>query len=239
VPEGAAGACPDRLADRPAACLDRSRARSGTTSRSVRLSTASRFMLHPSRRPRHRTLREGWTRAATCDSLPTGESVSAGHPRGSGCSTTRALTFSFDRRSTSSARSPTATRLDDHHRVTSSELRERGVSVTRARLQPVRGAQEASRDGHRARQRGAVPREDRRGALTFRCARRVEVRPVGPAPFYRIESRATTRRGEPLPERAPSRRDRALPGPAARSVPRSSSRPTRRKRAAGSLGGRP
>jgi hypothetical protein len=83
------------------------------------------------RPPRRRPLREGWTRAATGDGLLIGRRVSACPPRGSGCSTTRALTFSFDRRSTSSARSATATKRDDQQRGTSSELGDLRVALTR------------------------------------------------------------------------------------------------------------
>lgn len=87
------------------------------------------------RPPRRRSLREGWTRAATGDTLLIGRRVSACLPRGSGCSITRALTFSFDRRSTSSARSATATKLDDQQRGTSSELGDLRVALTTVELQ--------------------------------------------------------------------------------------------------------
>ena len=98
---------------------------------------------------------------------------------------------------------------------------EANVRVRRARLQEVRRAHEAPRDRHRARERDAVPREDRRSALTFPSARRAGGRPPGRAPFCAerrwpatrnvpqappgtgagiepTESRATARRGEPV-----------------------------------------
>lgn len=77
----------------------------------------------------HRSSRSGWTPGPTDDTLTIGVRVPARAPRGLGCSTTRAFTFS-NARSTSSTPARTSTTRIDQIERTSSACRDLSLAPT-------------------------------------------------------------------------------------------------------------